>query len=75
MYIYIYIYIYIYTHLYKQIQKALLPEGDEWSGRGVAAVQAAAAPSQPSRVHPISLLRLSLLRLLASNFPGNSLWV
>ena len=25
-------------------------------------------------VHPISLLRLSLLRLLDSNFPGNSLW-
>ena len=27
-----------------------------------------------SLVHPISLLRLSLLRLLDPNFPGNSLW-
>ena len=25
-------------------------------------------------IRPIALLRLSLLRLLGSNFPGNSLW-
>ena len=29
---------------------------------------------RPGALRPISLLRLSLLRLLESNFPGNSLW-
>ena len=29
---------------------------------------------QPPRLRPISLLTLSLLTLLESNFPGNSLW-
>ena len=30
--------------------------------------------SEGERVRPISLLTLSLLRLLDSNFPGNPLW-
>ena len=29
----------------------------------------------PSEVRPVSLLRLSLLRFVESNSPGNSLWI
>ena len=48
--------------------------------RGERRASRAAEPAEPTRcraaeqLRPISLLRISLLRLLDSNFPGNSPW-
>ena len=65
MYIYILIYIYIYTHIYNNSEAVGAPRlpGQLTCRRQIAS----------ELVRPISLLRLSLLRLLGSNFPGNSL--
>ena len=61
----IYIYIYIYTHV-----NNMSLEGTCVSGNTLAEV----AREAGRNVCPISLLRLSLLRLLGSTFPGDSLW-
>ena len=58
IYIYTYIYIYIYEHIVRDIVRCAIHAGD----------------FEVLPIHPISLLTVSLLRLLDSNFPGNSLW-
>ena len=66
MYMCVYVYIYIYTHIYWEAAddekvKAFEQEIKTLKARG-------------KRLRPISLLTLSLLKLLDSNFLGNSLW-
>ena len=59
----IYIYIYIYVHRERFMY---LSTCDHWTSETRKAAN--------TLLRPISLLTLSLLRLLDSNFPGNSLW-
>ena len=60
IYIYIYILIYLFIYLFIHTTKVLYRAGG--------------LEQRPQGRRYISLLRFSLLRLLDSNFPGNSLW-
>ena len=82
IYIYIYIYIYMYIHIHTYIYVLCICiyiyiyiyiyNNTRMSVRSQARVRWRAAPLPPGC--PVSLLRLSLLRSLDSNFPGYSLW-
>ena len=68
IYIYVYIYIYIYTYVYIYIYIYIYVynyNSNYMYGRKSIDCMG---------VRPISLLRLSLLRLIDSNFPGDPPW-
>ena len=69
IYIYIYTYIHIHIHIHTYIHEA-----EVWGSWVVLRVSLHCRIVHAYRLSPISLLGLSLLRLLDSNFPGNALW-
>ena len=72
MYVCIYIYIYIYTSTHNTVETVLFEISNSVKPYPFALL-AGASKLKPV-VRPISLLRLSLIRFVDSNFPGNSLW-
>ena len=65
MYIYIYIYVYIYIYIYMY---EVTLDTAAFGARPLAATLGGEVP-----LRPVHLLRVSLLRVLESNFPGDSL--
>ena len=49
-------------------------QGAYFANSGTSSSQGIMTFIQTAKLHPISLLTLSLLTLLDSNFPGNPLW-